>query len=83
MHHFWLSEEARLAEIAAEVKSRRRVLALARSQRWPQLELRMRGGHRHIIRGTRAHWEHFTSTGTPLMLICAIAKLWPQFAESR
>jgi hypothetical protein len=77
MHHFWLSEEAGAGELSTELRARRLLLALARSQRWPKLELQRQPNHRYIIRPLRSDWEYFASTVSPAMVVCAIVALWP------
>ena len=77
MHHFWLSEEARAGELSTELRARRLLLALARSQRWPKLELQRQPNHRYIIRPLRLDWEYFASTVSPAMVVYAIVALWP------
>jgi len=79
LHRFRLTEEARAGELAAEILLSHCVLALARRQEWPEIGLQGHGHHPVVLR-TRAHWERFAATETPLMLVCAIAALWPDFA---
>jgi hypothetical protein len=83
LREFRLDDEARDGEMAAELKVRRCVLALARSQEWPELGISRPGGGTDIALSSRAQWERFAHGGTPLMLVRAVAALWPDFGTSR
>jgi hypothetical protein len=72
-----LDQIAAEAEIGAESRARRRLLGLARRQRWPQAVIRTVGGSEVVAPG-RGSWENCARGWCPATVVTAMHWLYKQ-----